>query len=60
MVNKVEVIGTLRIETGHVTEAEAGIEMMVENLGEAEERVDLEIQIGLALVIEVRRNGVIT
>ena len=39
--------GTLRIEIAHMTGAEAGIEITVEDLGEADEEVDLEIETGL-------------
>ena len=43
-VNIIEVIAeTLRIETGHVTEVEARIEVIVEDLGGIEEIVDLGI-----------------
>ena len=60
-VNIVEVIeGILRIETGHMMQAESGIEMTVEDLGQVEERVDLEIEIGLTVGTKVRREGVIT
>ena len=53
-VNIVKVIGrTLRIEKDHMTEAESEIEVIVEDLGGAEERVDLEIEIGLTLRIKV-------
>ena len=41
-INIVEVIEeTLRIETGHTIDAEAGIKLIVEDLEEVEERVDL-------------------
>ena len=59
-VNINEVIeGNLRIEQCHMTEAKAGIQMIIEDLGEAEETVDLEIEINLALGTKVRREGVI-
>ena len=50
--------GTLRIETGHMTET--GIVMIVEDLGGARETVDLEIEKGLGPVTKVRREGVLT
>ena len=54
-VNIVQVVeGTLRIETGHMKEAEAGIGIIVEDLG-AEERVDLEIDIDLTLRVKCSR-----
>ena len=37
---------TLRIGIGHMTKKEAGIEMAVENLVGAEDKVDLETEIG--------------
>ena len=46
--------GTLRVKTGHMTEAEVRIEMIVEDLGGAEGKV-VQKQIGLAPEIEVRR-----
>ena len=55
----VEVIGgTLKLETGHMTKAE--IEMILEDLGGLEERLNLEIDMGLTQGIDVRREGVIT
>ena len=49
-VNIVEVIkGALRIDTCHLTWPEVGISMIMEELGEAEERVHLEIEIGLPI-----------
>ena len=60
-VNIVDVKGrTLRIETGHMIESEVGMEMTVEDLGGEEERMNLEIEIGLNLGIKVRREGFIT
>ena len=41
------IAGTVRIVPGHMTEVEAGIEMMVDDVGREEERVVPEIQIGL-------------
>ena len=41
--------GTLGIQTGNMTEAEAGIDIIVEDLGGVEMRVDLEIEMGLTL-----------
>ena len=56
----VEVIErTLRIETSHMTQVEAGIYMILEDLEGAKERVDQEIEIGLTLEIEVRKDCVI-
>ena len=52
--------GTLRRETGHMTEVEAGIEIIEEDLVGIEETVDLEIQVDLLLETEVKREGVST
>ena len=50
---------TLRTETGHMTVAEAGIEIILEDSLGTEETVDLEIEVNPCLRIEVEREYVI-
>ena len=60
-INIVEMIeGTLWIETGHMTEGDAEMQMIVTDVGRREERVDLEKVIHLTLGTKVMRQGVIT
>ena len=60
-VNIIQVIEeTLRIETGHMIEDEVGIETIEEDLVRIQETVDLGIGVDPCLVIEVKREGVIT
>ena len=48
---------TLRIETGHITEVEAGIEVIEEDLAGTEETVDLEIEVDQLLGTKVKTEG---
>ena len=50
--------GTVRIDTGHMTEAEGGIVIIVEDLG-GEMRVEIEIEMDLTLGTKGRGEGVI-
>ena len=60
-VNIIEVIEEiLRIETGHMTEAEVGIEIIEEGLVRIEETVYLGIGVYPPPGIKVKREGVIT
>ena len=51
--------GTSEIQKDQMTEEEAGIEMIEEDLGETEVKIDIEIETGLTPEIEGRREGII-
>ena len=47
----------LRVETGHMTKVEAGIEIVEEHLVKIKDTADLEREINPPLVIKVKRKG---